>query len=156
MTMFDEARALLGTIQMCKTTQEELAERLGVSQSYVANKIRLLKYPEHLQKRIVENNLSERHARAVLRLSDNTERVRAIDEIARRHLNVAMSEALVEALYEKECERGESEQRYRAFDYANAMLRTCIDALSDEGYTAKKISEESDDGFKITLCFTRA
>ena len=43
MEMFDEARAMSGTLKLCNITQKELADRMGVSQSYVANKLRLLR-----------------------------------------------------------------------------------------------------------------
>ena len=55
MNMFDEARAMSGTLLLCKITQRELAERLGVSQSYVANKIRLLSLSPDMEKKITES-----------------------------------------------------------------------------------------------------
>ena len=61
MNMFDEARSMHGMIQMCKMTQSELAQKLGVSQSYVANKLRLLKFGEEMQKKITDSAISERH-----------------------------------------------------------------------------------------------
>ena len=52
MEMFEEARAMSGTLKLCNITQKELAERMGVSQSYVANKLRLLSLAPHLEKLI--------------------------------------------------------------------------------------------------------
>ena len=51
MNMFEEARALYGTIKMCGVTQEEIAKKLSVSQSYVANKLRLLKFSARMQEK---------------------------------------------------------------------------------------------------------
>lgn len=102
MNMFDEARALWGTIKMCGVTQEEIAERLNVSQSYVANKLRLLKFSERMQEKITECGLCERLARALLRIKDESLQESAIAQMAERHMTVAEGEALVEALYKKQ------------------------------------------------------
>ena len=52
--MFEEARAMSGTLKLCNITQKELAERMGVSQSYVANKLRLLSFSPYLEKLITK------------------------------------------------------------------------------------------------------
>lgn len=100
MNMFEEARALSGTIKMRGISQSEMARMLGVSQSYVANKLRLLGIEESLKEKICEANLTERHARAILRLRDEETRKKALSIIIERGLNVAQSEALVELLHE--------------------------------------------------------
>ncbi len=100
MNMFDEASALCGTIKMRGFSQSEMAKMLGVSQSYIANKLRLLTFDECMRKKICEANLTERHARAILKLRGKEDRRRALDIIIERGLNVAQSEALVDVLYE--------------------------------------------------------
>ena len=102
MNMFDEARALWGTIKMCGVTQEEIAQRLNVSQSYVANKLRLLKFSERMQEKITECGLCERLARALLRIKDERLQESALSQMAERHMTVADGEALIEALCEKQ------------------------------------------------------
>ena len=99
MNMFDEARALRGTLEMCGITQGEMARRLGVSQSYIANKLRLLNHCENMQKKILDSGISERHARALLRLRDEGVREAALDRVCREKMNVAECEALVDLLY---------------------------------------------------------
>ena len=102
MNMFEEAASILGMMKMMNLSQNEIAKRLGVSQSYVANKIRLMKHTDEHKKRILELKLSERHARALLRLDDEQTRGIALERIAERGFNVAESEALIELLYEQE------------------------------------------------------
>ena len=102
MTYFDEARALLGTMNMVNMTQDELARRLGVSQSYVANKLRLLRLPVEIQERIVEHKLSERHARALLRLTDTPMLPDVLRRVAEDGLTVSETEALVDAILTEE------------------------------------------------------
>ncbi len=96
MDMFDEARAILGMINLRKMTQGEVARILGVSQSCVANKLRLLNFSTHIQKKITEAGLSERHARALLRLKGDEAISEAVDKIAAMRLSVAASEVLID------------------------------------------------------------
>ncbi len=94
--MFDEARTLEGMIKMCSMTQAQVAKKLGVSQSYVGNKLRLLNFSSEARERILAAGLSERHARTLLRLRDEGELFRCIDEIRERGLTVAECEAMVD------------------------------------------------------------
>ena len=85
MTMFEEAKSLYGMMKMRKMTQSETAKMLGVSQSYVANKLRLLQLDQKMQDRICESGLSERHARVLLRIKDEGLRREVLDKIIERH-----------------------------------------------------------------------
>ena len=98
MNMFEEANALEGTIRMCGYTQSDIAKRLGVSQSYVANKLRLLSFPEDMKRAITDAGLTERHARAILKLKQEDTRRQALKKIIDGGLNVKESEALVDLL----------------------------------------------------------
>ena len=100
MNMFDEASALKGTMNLCSLSQSEMAKKLGVSQSYVANKLRLLRFDERARERILAAGLTERHARALLRLEGRGELEVALDKIIREKLNVQRSEALVDFLHD--------------------------------------------------------
>ncbi len=102
MTIFEEAKTLYGMISMKKMTQAEVAEMIGTSQSYVANKLRLLKLPEAAQRRICELGLSERHARALLRIKDEKKLLETVEKIADMQLTVAASEALIDVMCDEE------------------------------------------------------
>ena len=88
MDMFDEARAMSGTLQLCHITQKELAERMGVSQSYVANKLRLLAFTPYVEKLIKKHSISERHARALLRLESEEDMLEILEKVVTRELTV--------------------------------------------------------------------
>ena len=94
--MFDEARAMSGTLMLCKITQRELGERMGVSQSYIANKLRLLELSERVRELILKNGVSERHARTLLRLKSEDEQLEVLEKIISRNLTVRECEALVD------------------------------------------------------------
>ena len=98
MDMFEEAKTISSMIKMCGLTQNEIANKMGVSQSYVANKIRLLGLSEEIRELITSKSLTERHARLLLRLKDEADVRLAIEKIAAMHLSVAASEVLIDGM----------------------------------------------------------
>lgn len=95
---FEEAQAyalLLGEFGM---TQEELARRLGRSQSAIANKLRLLRLPEEIREMVAVDVITERHARALLKLEKAELQAAVLKEIYERDLNVKETEALIEKM----------------------------------------------------------
>ena len=88
-------RQLLRTYGM---TQEALAARLGKSQSFIANKLRLLHLSPAVRRNLLEARLTERHARALLRLRDERLQLEAIARIGEKSLNVKETERLVERM----------------------------------------------------------
>lgn len=95
---WEEAQAIARLISRYGLSQEEAARRLGRAQPTVANKLRLLRLPEDVRALLRENGLTERHARALLRLQDPEVQRRAAGDMVRRGMNVAQSEAYVEKL----------------------------------------------------------
>ncbi len=100
MNMFDEAITIDGMIKMLKLTQCEIARQLGVSQSYIANKLRLLNIPEKLRSIIVLGGLSERHARALLRIKDEDKLSECINRAINEKMTVIECEAMVDIVVE--------------------------------------------------------
>lgn len=96
LNFFEEAEAISVMIELFGYTQEDVAVRLGKSQSTVANKIRLLKFTRPERKAMLEYGFTERHARALLCVNDVTLRSQLIEEIYRRRLNVESTEKLIE------------------------------------------------------------
>lgn len=95
---WEEAQAIARLISRYELSQEEAARRLGRAQPTVANKLRLLRLPEDVRALLRENGLTERHARALLRLQDPEVQRRAAGDMVRRGMNVAQAEAYVEKL----------------------------------------------------------
>ena len=95
---WEEAQAIARLISRYGLSPEEAARRLGRAQPTVANKLRLLRLPEDVRALLRENGLTERHARALLRLQDPEVQRRAAGDIVRRGMNVAQAEAYVEKL----------------------------------------------------------
>ena len=95
---WEEAQAIARLISRYGLSQEEAARRLGRAQPTVANKLRLLRIPPAERKRMMDAGLTERHARALLRLQDPEVQRRAAGDMVRRGMNVAQAEAYVEKL----------------------------------------------------------
>ncbi len=94
--IFEEARGISKLIRRYGITQEQAALKLGKSQSTIANKLRLLNLSYDEQDWIVQAGLSERHARALLKIYDQELRKEALSKIIAENLNVAQSEQLIE------------------------------------------------------------
>ena len=93
---FEEAEAIAAYLRRTGCTQESAAAMLGRSPSAVANKLRLLRLSPVCRKRLTEHNLTERHARALLRLEAEDERLTALNRIVKRQLNVAQTEQYIQ------------------------------------------------------------
>lgn len=93
---FEEAEGLAKLIRMSGYSQEEAARKVGKSQSAVANKLRLLRLSPALISRLRQNALSERHARALLRLDTEIERQQVLEAILKYNMNVARTESYID------------------------------------------------------------
>lgn len=98
LNMFEQAYGFQKLIENHSLTQDEVARRMSLSQSAVANKLRLLKLSFEEQKLILETNLTERHARALLKIDSKDLRLELIREFAAEKMNVRQSEEYIEEL----------------------------------------------------------
>ena len=153
MIMFEEARSLSGMMKMCKITQSEMAKRLGVSQSYVANKLRLLKFDEKMQQKITESGISERHARALLRLGEENARKDALCAVIERSLTVGETEALVDFLHTasapKRIGKADAHSQINVF---KDTLKESIESLARLGVSARQSTDFYGTKTYITIC----
>jgi len=101
----DQARGICRVMEQWDMSQEQVAQLLGKSQSSIANKLRLLKHSQQVLQLLRENNLTERHARALLKLPTEPEKCVAIAEISRMNMSVARTEQYIESLLKKREEK---------------------------------------------------
>ncbi len=94
----EEAMAISRLIGDWSMSQEQAARQLGKSQSAIANKLRLLRHSPAVLEALRETGLTERHARALLRLPGEEEKLTAIAEIARQGMSVARAEKYIDSL----------------------------------------------------------
>ncbi len=94
----EEAMGIARLMSLYEMSQEQAARMLGKSQSAVANKLRILRHGDEVLSRLREGGLTERHARALLRLPGEEDKLAAIAEIIRQGMSVARTEKYIEAL----------------------------------------------------------
>ncbi len=94
----EEARGIQRLLDQWNMSQEQAARLLGKSQSVVANKLRLLRHEPNVLSAIRENDLSERHARALLKLPDDLLKLQVIHHISKHRLSVVRTEQYIDSL----------------------------------------------------------
>ena len=99
---FEEAQGSEKLLRQFNLTQEVLAERVGKTQSSIANKLRLLKLPPEMREYIFEEKLTERHSRALLKVDDSERQWQLLKFVAENKLNVRETESLIEAQFQNE------------------------------------------------------
>lgn len=152
MNMFEEAKSILGMLSLKNMTQAELAKFLGVSQSYVANKLRLLRFSRDVQSKILKSGITQRHARALLRLPDELV-TDAIDRISNSKMTVAESEIMIDCILEE----ASLEKISKAVNYSERVGRfekgveLGVDNLRRLGIAAKATYERREDKLLISI-----
>ena len=155
---FEEAAAIANYLRQTRSTQEEAAAELGRSPSAVANKLRLLRLSPACQALLLEKGLTERHARALLRLEDEEERLLAARRAAERGWNVAQTEQYVERrLQELQAAAPAGRRTYILKDvrlFLNSVDRG-LRIVRDAGVEAKCLREDTEDEIVMTIRIPR-
>lgn len=158
----EEATALRQLIGMFGLSQEEAARRIGKSQSAVANKLRLLRLPADVLEALRSGGLSERHGRALLRLTTADRQREAMQYILDNDLNVAATDAYIERLLTEPEEPGPEEAEEdkpaprRTFVlkdvrvFLNTLSRS-IEVMKQGGIAAGMKREETEDSLILTI-----
>ena len=153
LTVWEEAAALRQLIDRHHLSQEEAAQRVGKSQSAVANKLRLLKLPEDVIATLRTRRLTERHARALLRLDSPEEQRAALEEILKRGLNVAQTEAYIDRLIQSRKAPRRAAPVYRIRDvrlFLNTVKKS-LAVMQSAGVDARCGKEETDREITLTI-----
>ena len=110
LNFFEMAKAIRRLIDSFDLTQEEVAKRLSLTQSAVANKLRLLRFDEDEQQFILSSGLTERHARALLKMTDPILRKKAAEHVINWKMNVSNTEQSIERVLSEEKQKAELER----------------------------------------------
>ncbi len=153
LTVWEEAAALRQLIDRHHPSQEEAAQRVGKSQSAVANKLRLLKLPEDVIATLRSHRLTERHARSLLRLGSPEAQRAALEEILKRGLNVAQTEVYIDRLLQSGTAPRKAAPVYRIRDvrlFLNTVKRS-LAVMQSAGVNARCGKEETDREITLTI-----
>ncbi len=101
LNFFEQACAVSTMMDVYGATQQDLAKRLSVSQSFIGNKMRILRLTQEERAIILDAGLTERHARALIRIDSVEKRKKILEKVVSGHRNVQQTEELVEAALHK-------------------------------------------------------
>lgn len=152
LTAIEEAIAYQQLIELHQLTQESLAQRLGKSQSTIANKIRLLHLTEPVKQALLERKITERHARALLALDSEELQVKVLEDIISKELNVKQTEARVE--FYKEANKIKKSKRIffgKNVRLALNTIRQSVDMVANTGMQIKTDEKDYEDHYEIII-----
>lgn len=143
---FEEAQAIEKLIIDFGMSRDEVCKKLGKAPPTVSNKLRLLRLPEEIRLKIIQENLSERHARALLKLTSISQMERALSIIAEKRLNVAESERLISQIMTNDSRR--RQPPVKLFKDVRIFVNTlnhAVDTMRKAGIEADSAKSETDE-----------
>lgn len=152
LNMFEEARAIKQIMIKCNLTQDRVAKQLGKKQSTIANKLRLLRLDDEEQEIILKNNLTERHARVLIKLNGE-KRKAALEKVVASSLNVSQTEDFVESVLINEYDTKHQNKKFIIKDvriFLNTLTRA-FDTMKLSGIDAVSKKTEDDEYIEYTV-----
>ena len=163
LNFLEEARAYKSLMDDFGLTQTEIAEKVNKKQSTISNKIRILALPPDVQDKLIAHRLTERHARALLKLSDAEDRERVTDRVIENNLNVKQTEKLIEEvlLKKEEALRKKRKISYVSYKIYLNTLRKAFNQIKEMEKNAKFTQEDKGEYMEVKIilpksdrCFT--
>ncbi len=143
----EEAEGIACLMHSCNMSQEQVARALGKSQSAVANKLRLLRHSKEVMEALREGGLTERHARALLKIPTEPQKLQAIAAIVRQSMSVARTERYVEELLQPE---KNSENKVNLGAFLNTLHQN-LTKIQLSGIPAVSERKETDSQIILTI-----
>ncbi len=148
LNFFDEAAAIEKLISYYGMTQEDAAIKLGKAQSTIANKLRLLRLTLAEREYIMDNHLTERHARALLKLANSEDRLDILGKIVKFHLNVDKTEQIIDEKLGRNREQSNFRKRSILLRDVRLFVNTiqrAVDTMQAAGIPAASQKMQFDD-----------
>lgn len=156
LTAIEEALAYQQLLELHSLTQEALAQRLGKGQSTVANKLRLLKLSQFVQDAILNREISERHARALIAIKDEQLQMQLIAATKEFDWNVRQLEEQIQKILqpeEPEVKKRKPSRKAISKDVRIALntIKQSLSMVTKSGINVKTEEEDTDDYYQITV-----
>src|SRR5690606_4658759 len=154
LSVIEEANAYVQLINMHNLTQEALAQRLGKSQSTIANRIRLLSLPKEVQDALIDNKITERHARALLKLKDEATQLKFLQQIIKKQLTVRETDQLIKKHLENDKKKKpQAKTKFISKDIriATNTIRRSLELLDKTGIKFETEEKDLGDYYQITI-----
>jgi len=161
LNFIEEALGYENLIKDHNFTQQELAKSVGKNQSTIANKLRILRLSDDIKTKLIENGLTERHARALLKLPDDDYKNQVLDTIIKNELTVKKAEKLIKDILEdlatpKEPEKRQTIKSALNFKIYLNTLKNAYNAIVDTGINAKYKENDKGDHIEIVVKIPKA
>ncbi|CEH36050.1 nucleoid occlusion protein [Romboutsia lituseburensis] len=156
LNFIEEAMGYENLIKEHEFTQQQLAEKLGKNQSTIANKLRILRLPNEIKIKLVENDLTERHARALLKLPNEELMKDVVDKVIKNELTVKKTEKLIKDILDELQAAQEPEKKQNIKGtmgiriYLNTM-KQAFDAIIGTGIEAKYNEVDKGDYMEVVV-----
>ncbi len=153
LSYIEEAAAYKRLMEEHGLTQTEIAKRVGKQQSTISNKIRILTLPEDIRQVLAENQLTERHARALLKVGEEAVRKQILNRIIEHSLNVKQTEKLIEDVMKKQEEEKRKGEKLRFINYRIYLntLKKAFSSISEIEKNARFYQEDKGDFLEIRI-----
>ncbi len=154
LSFMEEAFAYKEIIERCYITQEELSKRLGKSQGAIANKIRLLKLPQSVREIVRDSNLTERHARALLRLEKEEDMIYVAKRASDLRLGVKQTEEIVDKIIKKGSIDFSARKAMGSISDVRVFFKTiakAINLMNEKGIEASAEKDETDSYYEYVI-----
>ncbi len=152
LSAIEEAIAIQKIMKDGHYTQSEVADLLGYKQSTIANKLRLLRLDDKIKEAIAKNEISERQARALLKVDEN-KRLEVFKTIKERHYNVAKTEEYIKALEDK------GDKKVRGFSASVQLgintIKQAYDMCRNSGLDGDYHIRDGEDDVKVIIRFRK-
>lgn len=152
LNFFEEAEAISKLSLIYNLSQQEIAKKLGKSQSSLSNKTRLLNISPELRSVITENSLTERHARALLRLKNDVDRLKALLYIIEKKLNVSETDKYIDSLLAPVAVK--SEPKFKKLKDIKIFINTinhAVDTMRKAGIKAVSTEHETGEYYEYVV-----
>ncbi len=143
----EEARGISQLMEKCAMSQEQAARLLGKSQSAIANKLRILRHSAPVLSAIREGGLSERHARALLKIPTEPQKMQVIATVLRLDMSVARTERYIEELL---CQEPDQPRRVNVGAFLNSLNQS-LSRIQLSGIRAVSERRETDSQIVLTI-----
>jgi len=153
LTAIEEAIAYQQLIELHDLTQESLAQRLGKSQSTIANKIRLIQLSEPVKNALMERKITERHARALLSLASDEMQFKVLQDILNKELNVKQTEVRIAYLQNSTKLKKQRNRVSFSKDIRLALntIRQSVDMIITSGLKINTDEKDFEDHYQIII-----
>lgn len=158
LSVIEEAIAYKKLMEMHELTQEALAQRMGKSQSTIANKLRLLLLPDNMKDALSDKRITERHARALMRLKDQALQIEVFEYVLEEGLTVKETELYIKSILEpteeeKVKKKKKISKRYITKDIrlATNTIRDSLKMIKDTGIDVESEEVDLGDFYQITI-----